>query len=238
MEEVEKLIPLKIITKKKKSGTVTFTVDNNCKIRFYFDTVLGGARGKNSFVISFSMAIYNPLLARIIMEPFNKKDDNSNTEDLVQSFYYLNDLPKEWKVYERYLFSEDNDNYQTAQTLLNDIECQFIPYIIPLTGDYEKLLENYSNPEFVKQLGRCWQFIIGVACAILTHQESKIEEVIVPLAKSDTSPRGFSEFKKSNDYKTELILPIKEYIYNNIFNKDTSSEQTTTQLNKRNTPGR
>lgn len=221
MEEVENLIPLKIISKKKKFGEVIFTVDNNCKIRFYFDTVLGGMKGKNSFVISFSMAIYNPFLEKIIMESFNKKDDNS--KGLVQSLYYLNDLPKEWNVYERYLFSEDNDNYQTARRLLNDIECYYIPYCIPMTGDYPKLLENYSNSEFVKRLGRCWQFIIGVTCAILTHQESKIEEVIVPLAKSDTSPRGFSEFKKSKDYKTELIEPIKEYIYNNIFNKEIGS---------------
>lgn len=223
MEEVEKMIPLKIISKKKKSGTVTFTVDNNCKIRFYFDTVLGGVRGKKSFVISFSMAIYNPFLEKIIFEPFDKKDDNPNTKDLVHFLDYLNDLPKEWNVYERYLFSEDNDNYLTARRLLNDIECYYIPYCIPMTGDCQKLLENYSNSEFVKRLGKCWQFIIGVACAILTHQESKIEEVIVPLAKSDTSPRGFSEFKKSKDYKTELIEPIKEYIYNNIFNKEIGS---------------
>lgn len=213
MEEIEKMIPLKIVSRKKRLGEVIFTVANNCKIRFYFDTVLGGVKGKNSFVISFSMAIYNPFLEKIIMESFNQKDDNS--KGLVQSLYYLNDLPKEWNVYERYLFSEDNDNYQTARRLLNDIECYYIPYCIPMTGDYPKLLENYSNPEFVKRLGRCWQFIIGVACAILTHQESKIEEVIVPLAKSDTSPRGFSEFKKAKDYKIELIEPIKKYIAEN-----------------------
>lgn len=155
------------------------------------------------------------------MEPFNKEDDNS--KGLVQTLYYLNDLPKEWNVYERYLFSEDNDNYQTARRLLNDIEKNFIPYCIPMTGDYKKLLENYSNPNFVKRLGNWWQFIIGVACAILTHQESKIEEVIVPLAKSNTNRIDFLEFKNSNDYKIELIEPIKKYIYNHIFNKEIGS---------------
>lgn len=223
MEEVENLIPLKIISKKKKFGEVIFTVDNNCRIEFYFDTVLGGVRGKNSFVISFSMTIYNPFLEKIIMESFNKSNDNPNTKDLVQSLDYLNDLPEELNVYKRYFFSEDNDNYETARRLLKDIEYYFIPYFIPMTGDYKKLLENYSNPDFVKRLGNWWQFIIGVACAILTHQESKIEEVIVPLAKSNTNSIEFLEFKKSNDYKTELIEPIKEYIYNHIFNKEIGS---------------
>lgn len=91
MEEVEKLIPLKIISKKKKFGTVIFTVHNDCKIEFCFQTVLGGARGKNSFVISFSMTIYNPFLSKILREPFNIINDNPITKDLVQSLYYLND---------------------------------------------------------------------------------------------------------------------------------------------------
>lgn len=215
MEEVEKMIPLKIISKKKKSGIVTFTVENDCKIKFYFDTVLGGVRGKNSFVISFSMATYNPLLKKILMEPFNKMDDNPRTKDLVNYLSYMNDLPDELDVYDRYLFSENNDNYETARRLLNDIEYYFIPYCIPMTGDYKKLLENYSNPEFVKHLGNWCQFIIGVTCAILTHQESKIEEVIVPLAKGNTNRIEFLDFKKSNDYKTELIEPIKKYITEN-----------------------
>ena len=223
MEEVEKLIPLTIISKKKKSGTVTFTVHNDCRIEFYFRSVCGGVKGKNSFVMSFSMTIYNPFLDKILREPFNIINDNPNTKDLVQCLDYLNDLPKEWSVYDRYMFSTAGDNSQTAQTLLKDIECQFIPHIIPLTGDYEKLLENYNNPEFVKHLGNWRQFIIGVACAILTNQESKIEEVIVPLAKSNTNRIEFLEFKESNDYKTELIQPIKEYIYNNIFNKEIGS---------------
>lgn len=223
MEEVEKIIPLKIISKRKKFGEVTFTVDNNCKIEFYFDTILGGVKGKNSFVISFSMATYNPFFKKILMEPFNRKDDNPDTKELVQALYYLNDLPKEWNVYDRYLFSENNDNYETARRLLNDIECYFIPYCIPMTGDYKKLLENYSNPEFVRHLGNWCQFMVGVVCAILTHQESKIEEVIVPLAKSNTNRIEFLDFKKSNDYKTELIEPIKKYIYNHIFNKEIGS---------------
>lgn len=223
MEEIEKLIPLKIISKKKKFGEVTFVVDNNCKIEFDFDTVLGGARGKNSFVISFSMTIYNPFLSKILREPFNIINNNPDTKDLVQHLDYLNDLPKEWSVYSRYMFSTAGDNFQTAQTLLKDIECQFIPHIIPFTGDYEKLLENYSNPEFVKRLGNWCQFITGVVCAILTHQESKIEEIVVPLAKSNTNRIEFLDFKKSDDYKTELIEPIKEYIYNHIFNKEIGS---------------
>ena len=223
MEEVEKMIPLKIISKKKKSGTVTFTVDKNCRIEFYFRSVCGGVKGKNSFVMSFSMTIYNPFLNKILLEAFNKKDENPITKDLVQSLYYINDLPKELDVYDRYLFSENNDNYETAQRLLNDIECYFIPYCIPMTGDYNKLLENYSNPEFVRHLGNWCQFMTGVVCAILTHQESKIEDVIVPLAKSNTNRIEFLDFKKSNDYKTELIEPIKEYIYNDIFNKEIGS---------------
>lgn len=46
MEEVEKMIPLKIISKRKKFDEVTFTVDNNCKIEFYFNTVLGARKVK------------------------------------------------------------------------------------------------------------------------------------------------------------------------------------------------
>lgn len=223
MEEVEKMIPLKIISKKKKSGTVTFTVDKNCRIELYFRPVRGGVKGKDSFVMSFLMTIYNPFFKKILMEPFNEKNDNPNTKDLVLSLDYLNNLPKELDVGNRYLFSEDNDNYETARRLLNDIECYFIPYCIPMTGDYKILLENYSNSKFVKNLGNWRQFIIGVVCAILTHQESKIEEVIVPLAKSNTNRIEFLDFKKSNDYNKELVLPIKEYIYNNIINKEVGS---------------
>lgn len=46
MKEVEKLIPLKIISKKKKAGTIIFTVENNCRIKFCLRSVLGGEIGR------------------------------------------------------------------------------------------------------------------------------------------------------------------------------------------------
>lgn len=214
-EEIERRIPFEIVDKKKEPGNMTFTVENNCKISFSFDTVMGGRKGKNSFVISFSMSIYNPFLAKILKGSFDKKDDNPLTKDLVLLLDYLRSLPEEWNVYERYMFDEYEDKYETAQRLLKDIECYFIPYIIPFVRDYEKVLNNYSDPKFVKNLGNWVQFTTGVACAILTRQESKIEEVIVPLAKSNVNRGEFLEFKKSNDYKIELIQPIKNYIIKN-----------------------
>lgn len=218
-EEIERLLPLKTVCIKKRRGDIVFTVENNCKIVFSLESVMGGIKGAKSFVISFSMAIYNPFFAKILNGSFGKKDDNPLTKDLVLALYYINNLPEEWNVYERYLFCDNEDRHETAKRLLIDIENYFIPYCIPFVRDYEKLLGNYSNPKFVKQLGNWAQFTTGVVCAILTHQESKIEEIIVPLAKSNTHRSDFLEFKKSSDYNKELILPIKEYIYNNIFKR-------------------
>lgn len=223
MEEVEKIIPLKIIKKKKKFGYVLFTVENDCKISFRFNTVCGGFKGKNTFVLSFTMVIHNPFLSKILMESFGKINDDPATKDLVLVLDYLNSLPKEWNVYERYAFSGFEDKAMTAERLLRDIECCFIPYCVPFVRDYGKIVDNYSNPAFVKNIGNWSQFITGVACALLTHQEAKIEEIIVPLAKSNTNRIEFLEFKNSKDYKTELILPIKEYIDKHITNKEPGS---------------
>ena len=215
-DEIEKKIPLKIISKKKERETVIFSVENDCKISFSLDFVMGGIKGKNSFIVSFSMSIYNPLLGKILRESFDKKDDNPLTRNLVLLLDSLRSLPKEWNVYERYLFSEEGNNKEVAQILLKDVECYFIPYCIPFIKDYGQILNCYSNPEFIRNMGNWVQFITGVACAILTNQESKIEEIIVPLAKNNVSRSEFLEFKKSNNYKKELVQPIKDYIIKNI----------------------
>jgi hypothetical protein len=210
--EVETLIPLPIKKRKIKSGSVTFEVENNCRIVFLFDTIMGGSQGKDSFVVAFSMSLHNPFFSNIKKEAFGIKDDDPDTKDLVLYLKYLKSLPKEWNVYERYLFSDNEDRYVTATRLLKDIKKYFIPYIKPFLRDYESLLRNYENPEFVKNIGNWYQFITGVIAALLTRQEDKIEEIIVPVAKKNTNDIEFMEFKNAKDYRSELVRPIKEYM--------------------------
>ncbi|NTE00363.1 hypothetical protein G6M24_24815, partial [Agrobacterium tumefaciens] len=99
--------------------------------------------------------------------------------------------------------------------ILEDIKKYFIPYIQPLTGDYNQLLDMYKDPTLIKNIGNWRQFITGVAAAILTDRESEIGDTIVPLAKANDKKIEFLEFKNSKNYEIELIKPIKDYIDKN-----------------------
>ncbi|NTE22929.1 hypothetical protein G6M26_30740 [Agrobacterium tumefaciens] len=215
IEEVEKLIPVKTLEKQKKLGTIVFDIKNDCKVSFSFDTVLAGSKGKNSFVISFHMVVFNPMLDKVITAPFGKENINDINYGLVLSLSYLNSLPKEWAVYSRYMFDNSKDYLDVANVILEDIKKYFIPYIQPLTGDYNQLLDMYKDPTLIKNIGNWRQFITGVAAAILTDRESEIGDTIVPLAKANDKKIEFLEFKNSKNYEIELIKPIKDYIDKN-----------------------
>lgn len=213
-EGVEKLLPMKIVSysKVKRLGRPVFFLENDCKIECTFDIVRNMQKGKYAYIISFSMVLHNPFLSKVLRESFHKRNDNPLTKDIIVSLDYLHSLPKVWNVYLRYSFDTDESRKITADRLLQDINDYFIPYCSFLTADYGKVLEYYSNPEFIKNIDRNKQFVLGVVCSLLGHQESKIEEVLVPLAEQSTNPFDFADFKAATDYYRELVLPIKEYI--------------------------
>lgn len=212
--ELDHKIPFSFIKKQKKANRVRYFFENNNSIEFLFDSVMSGKKGKGSFVLSFSLSIFNPFFSKIRYESFkldyNPEEDNCN---LTLHLSYLNNLPKEWNVYDRYMFSDEKNNNEIIKIILDDIQSCFFIYIASfIQKDYYLLLENYKNISFVKNIGNWNQFVYGVIAAFLTDQKEFIEETLVPMAKSNTNKIEFLEFKKSQNYQEELVMPIKKYI--------------------------
>ncbi len=206
------------------SNALKIKLKNDAKIKFSFQSIMAGTKGKNTFVIKFSMMLYDDNFAKIISQPTGY-DLTNNNKDLILSLNSANNLPKEWNVYERYMFDNEEDRFVTAARLVEDIKKYFIPFCVPFLKNYNLLLDSYQDYEFLKQtfLNRWKHFAIAVTCALLTKRENEIEEIIVPLAnkviekdkQNNISFYSFAKFKEVADYKKEIIEPIKKYMEEN-----------------------
>lgn len=212
-EKIRDLIPLKIQKIKSKGDITFYELENNCSIEFYFESLLGGRRGKNSFCLKVSMSLYNPFLARLISVGRKQVYDDSLLSQLVSHIDW-DKIPEE-KYYDRYFFWDGEDKKNTADRLIGDIEKYYIQFILPNLSNYNLLIENFKDPTYVKCLGGYGDFIKAVIVAILTHQEDKIESYIVPFVKNNLSGRKFMEFRDAKDYQEEIINPLIEYIKSN-----------------------
>jgi len=213
MNALEPMIPVVILKKHKSAGAVIFDSVNGNKIDFTFITVVGGRNGKGSFVMTFNMALYNPVLSDLLKKPFNVAEGSPT--GLVSVLTSDNDLPKDLEPDRRYSFCVEGDNKETADHLLDDIRQYFIPYLAPFLGDYDRLLDFFKDPLFVRSTRSGRQFRIGVCAALLTNREDAIKEFLVPLAESNNNKNEILDFKKASDYQTELVDPIKNYAVEN-----------------------
>jgi len=210
---LEPMIPVPILKKNKKVDTITFDSTSGNKIIFSLLPVLGGRKGKGSFVLTYSMALYNPTLSHVLKRPFHVEEGPD--PGLLLALSSNNNLPKDLEPDLKYSFCVEADNKETADQLLDDIRQYFMPYVNPILSEYDLLLDNYADPLFVKNLGKWSQFRLGVCAALLTNREDAIKEFLVPLAESNTNKLDFMDFKKATDYQTELVDPIKKYAVDN-----------------------
>ena len=209
-EKIKDLIPLKIQKIKSKGDITFYELENNCGIEFYFESLLGGKRGKNSFCLKVSMSLYNPFLARLISVGRKQKYDDSLLSQLV--FHIDWDKIPEEKYYDRYFFWAGEDKKNIADRLIGDIEKYYIQFIVPNLSNYNLLIENFKNPIYMECLKGYGDFIKAIVVAILTHQEDKIENYIIPFVKNNLKERKFMEFQDSENYQEDIIKPLKKYI--------------------------
>ena len=209
-ENIKNLIPLKIQKIKSKCDTTFYELESNCSIEFYFESLLGGRRGKNSFCLKVSMSLYNPFLAKLISVGRKQEYDASLLSQLV--FHMDWDKIPEERCYDRYFFWDGEDKRITANRLIEDIESYYIQFIVPNLSDYSLLVENLKNPLYMECLKGYGDFIKAVIVAILTHKEDEIESYIVPHVKNNLIGRRFLEFQDSENYRADIIDPLKEYI--------------------------
>lgn len=212
-ERIKDLIPLKIQKVKSKGDITFYELENNCGIEFYFQSLLGGSKGKNSFCLKVSMSLYNPFLARLISVGRKQEYDDSLLSQLV--FHIDWDKIPEEKYYDRYFFWDGEDKKNTADRLIGDIKKYYIQFIVPNLSNYNLLIENFKNPIYMECLKGYGDFIKAIVVAILTHQEDKIESYIVPFVKNNLKERKFLEFQDSENYQEDIINPLKKYIESN-----------------------